>query len=81
MSDCRKCADFNYCAEHEECGMFKPKTMTNADKIRSMTDEELAEWMAYKVECQYCSVRSARCTESEASCRANWLGWLREAKE
>lgn len=56
--------------------------ITNADRIRSMTDEELAEWMANKAECQYCSVRSEWCTESEASCRTNWLDWLKEeAKE
>lgn len=43
MSDCRQCADFNWCAEHEDCGLFKPKPQTNADRIRSMTDEELAD--------------------------------------
>lgn len=42
MSDCRKCADFEWCNEHEECGLFKPKKMTNADVVRSMTNEELA---------------------------------------
>lgn len=51
---------------------------TNADRLRSMTDEELAEWMANKVDCQYCSVRSEWCTESEASCRTNWLDWLKQ---
>ncbi len=45
MSDCRQCADFEWCAEHEDCGLFKPKPQTNADRIRSMTDEELAEWL------------------------------------
>ncbi|MBO7682571.1 MAG: hypothetical protein J6T17_07465 [Clostridia bacterium] len=59
----------------------KPKPLTNADRIRAMTDEELAELMANKVDCQYCSVRSEWCTESEASCRANWLDWLRQEVE
>ena len=45
MSDCRKCADFSWCIENEECGLFKPKPQTNADRIRSMTDEELADWL------------------------------------
>lgn len=45
MSDCRKCVDFEWCKEHEECDLFNQKQMTNADRIRSMSDEELAEWL------------------------------------
>lgn len=66
------------CAENNWC-CFSP--ITNADRIRAMTDEELAKWMANKVECQYCSVRSEWCTESEASCRTNWLDWLKQEVE
>ena len=44
MSDCRKCLDFEWCTENEDCGLFKPKTQTNADRIRAMSDEELALW-------------------------------------
>ena len=67
-----------------ECGLSRKnyKPITNADKIRAMTDEELAGWMANNVDCQYCSVRSEWCTESEAACKRNWLDWLRqEVKE
>lgn len=42
MSDCRKCAKFEECAVDEDCGLFVDKPMTNADRIRVMTDEELA---------------------------------------
>lgn len=49
MSDCRQCADYEWCAKNEECGMFKQKQMTNADRIRAMTDEELAH-LLYTVE-------------------------------
>ena len=45
MSDCRQCADSDWCAEHEDCGLFKAKPQTNADRIRSMSDEELADWV------------------------------------
>ena len=45
MSDCRKCVDHDWCAEHENCGLFRPKPQTNADRIRAMTDEELAEFL------------------------------------
>lgn len=50
MSDCRKCLDADWCAEHEDCGLFKPKPkQTNADRIRGMTDEELAEFICYQI--------------------------------
>ena len=45
MSDCRKCVDVDWCSENEDCALFKPKPQTNADKIRAMSDEELAEWV------------------------------------
>lgn len=32
-------------ADLSDCGCFKKKHMTNADRIRSMTDEELAKWI------------------------------------
>lgn len=54
---------------------------TRADNIRSMLDDELAELFANKVDCQYCSVRSAWCTESESCCRTNWLEWLKQEVE
>ena len=31
-------------------GLKRVKRQTNADRIRSMTDEELAEWMVHKTE-------------------------------
>ena len=43
--------------------------MTNADRIRSMTDEELAEWMA---EC------NAYKENADAS---QWLPWLKQPAE
>ena len=64
MSDCTKCADYEWCAKNEECGMFNPKTMTNADKIRGMTDEELARWLSK--------------ADPEGYTPDWWLGWLKE---
>ena len=46
MSDCRKCAEFDWCVENEDCGLFKPKPLTNYDLIISKTPEEIAEWLA-----------------------------------
>lgn len=46
MSDCRKCAEFDWCVENEDCGLFKPKPQTNYDRIISKTPYELADWIA-----------------------------------
>jgi hypothetical protein len=55
----------------------KPKPTTNADRIRAMTDEELAGWLAKHNE------RSAVCPnfgarDCQASCRKCWLDWLKQ---
>ena len=43
MVDCHNCQRFGACYfDNEDCIGFEPKTMTNADRIRAMTDEELA---------------------------------------
>ena len=76
MADCRQCADYEWCAKNEECGMFKQKQMTNADRIRSMTDEELAEWLDRLIThcndgpCFNCFMREA--------CLTSVLDWLKQ---
>ena len=78
MSDCRKCQRFGACYfDNEDCIGFEPKTMTNADSIRSMTDEEMAEWMA-----KYCEIKTVFCPnfgahDCQESCEQCWLDWLR----
>lgn len=55
---------------------FKP---TNADNIRSMTDEELAEWIAYR---QGCFERQDKRCSKYGTCRDCWFDWLKqEAKD
>lgn len=39
------CLDCYWPEFTEEPSNFEPKPVTNADRIRSMTDEELAEWI------------------------------------
>lgn len=50
MDECKVCAnaDNEYCFACDNGNQFKP--MTNADKLRSMTDEELAEWYWWMLE-------------------------------
>ena len=56
------------------------KPRTNVNRIRSMTDEELAEWLAAHNE------RNAVCPNFGAyNCQANciqcWLAWLKQKEE
>ena len=47
MPRCDLCKQFDYCAFRSDpdaqCSEFKRKPMTNGDKVRSMSDKELAE--------------------------------------
>ena len=66
-----------------ECHWFAQKT--NADRIRAMTDEELAELFMQEydgADSFTCPVPHPCPPEKEASCRECFLDWLREeAKE
>lgn len=58
--------------------------MTNADRIRAMSDEELAEWLTCPV-CKYANCTS-KCPvlpmNKELKCNENILHWLHQtAKE
>ena len=50
--------------------------MTNADKIRAMTDEELARFFDMIMEgCPFCPASRDEC---EYECRVAWLNWLKQ---
>ena len=57
-----------------------PPSFTNADRIRSMTDEELDNWIAINTDCYYCKVsKDGRCDSLTATpCDSVWLDWLRQ---
>lgn len=77
MADCRQCADYEWCAKNEECGMFKQKQMTNADRIRAMTDEELADKFE---EIQLKTVKAYGNDDLllKGELKKYWLDWLKE---
>lgn len=51
------------------------KIITNADRIRAMTDEELAKWISSRKEtCP--PIKAWKC--SFKSCHECWLEWLRK---
>lgn len=72
---CKKCAHESYCdmaqfGGHEPpitgCSKFKEKSQTKAERIRAMSDEELAFWL-------YCRIE-----EGSRKTINQWLEWLRE---
>ena len=76
MSDCRKCAKFEECAVDEDCGLFVAKPMTNADRIRSMTDDELTSVLLDE-RCSFCDANNYSVCNSTKRCREEIEAWLR----
>lgn len=76
MSDCRKCAKFEECAVDEDCGLFKPKPQTNADRIRTMTDDELVSVLLDE-RCSFCDANNYSVCNSTKRCHEEIEAWLR----
>jgi len=74
------CPNAGYDTGITKCTYYiSSKPITNADRIRSMTDDELAEKLASHVRCDMCPRWPMKCEEK---CTKYWLDWLRqEAKE
>lgn len=52
-----------------DCSQYKPgRILTNADRIRAMSDEELAKWLEYE--------GGGACAEV-----CGWLDWLQQPAE
>ena len=69
-----KCSD--ECSTYRS---FKSKPQTNADRIRAMSDEELAE-LLHPVDCLDCPLNSEEtwCGGSGKSCREKVINWLKQ---
>ena len=75
---CVKCKKNNSCTmcwrtSNKKCPHFIQKT--NADRIRSMSDEELAKKLQYM-----CPV-GADCIKMSGDCKSCWLDWLQQPAE
>ena len=75
----------NVCSDCLGGTHFKPRTKTNADRIRSMSDEELAEFLDDTTNC-YCFPCTRdinnlehyeKCKHESGSCEKEWLEWLK----
>lgn len=71
MPRCEMCGEWPDCPWKTDpeimCGEYHPKPMTNADKIRSMTDEELAMFIRDQIIDRNIGIPSE-----------TWLDWLRQ---
>ena len=93
MADCESCANFfksPICSTCENGSDFKEVVMTNADKIRAMNDEELANTLVQDIPCKICEYWSKEisscnapfgflCTKGYAE--ALYLKWLQSEAE
>lgn len=74
MSNCENCKKYDDCRTGSgitwPCGAYVPKRLTNADRIRSMSDEEMAKEMR-----SHSFVIAAHLSEKA------WLDWLRKPAE
>lgn len=62
-----------FCSQYTQ----KTKAQTNADRIRSMTDEELGEWLLKNAACP-CAAMNGGCALNDDTCRQAWIEWLKE---
>ena len=62
------------------CGVLdeRKRKKTRADKIRAMSDEELADIISREV--GYCAP-SGYCEKTSNDCKACWLDWLQQPAE
>lgn len=73
-SDCALPDDYDFLVQYEP-----PQPQTNADRIRAMSDEELAEFLGKVSAGGYgmCAPGHYDCTGKD-SCAPCWLDWLRQ---
>lgn len=81
---CEKFSD-DRCKSYCVMGPCQYAIPSNADRIRSMTDEELAFWMTTNVTCCSCPVDLDAChnfeISGELSCEEILLDWLKAPVE
>ena len=49
--------------------------MTNYERLRNMTNAELAEWVGHCIDCTVCPVSSSMCRAGRICIQA-WRDWL-----
>ena len=69
----KKCS-LGECDQPETCAAYVP-VITNADRIRAMSDDELADFMNRDI--SGCPP-TGDCNKASDDCKACWLEWLQQ---
>lgn len=83
--DCVKhCTGRGKDRELNDCSGYKEREIqTNADRLRAMADEELANWLGGLIfpECQICPALYENCEGWTEKCESNLLAFMRKEAE
>ena len=80
--ECSDSAEHTLFYEGTECDYFNQQVirapLTNADKFRAKSDEELAEWLCQALDCDFCKAHMQNmpthsCCENHESGILKWL--------
>lgn len=79
---CENCTKYDDCRAGAgltcPCGAYRPKAITNADRIRRMTDEELAEFID---KCEVAGYNDSSIARDKNNELMNMLDWLKQPAE
>lgn len=76
--NCGECDRRWHCEiDPAECDNLTEPVLTNADRIRAMSDEELVELLDYDLGCP----ATGNCEKMNRDCKACWLDWLQQPAE
>lgn len=79
---CENCTKYDDCRAGAgltwPCGAYQPKTVTNADRIRAMSDEELAEFID---KCEAVGYNDSSIARDKNNELMNMLDWLKQPAE
>ena len=82
---CDKHGICNISEKRKPCFAFEPiepKQPTNGDKIRQMSNEELASFISVHTICSNCPARTEECLHNASKvCKRKWLNWLNAPAE
>lgn len=65
----------------ECCPEFEGVPLTNADRIRAMSDAELAEALSNAIHCRTCYARNVCKISADSNCQQDHLTWLKQPVE
>ena len=78
--DCRGCRYYhniadNHCLVCDGSGYTRP---SNADRLRSMSDEEFATAICKHDGCPFRKTEDNECLKHHYDCKACWIDWLKQ---